>query len=220
MAQLLTLCRRVELHDSLVRSGRWNSCGEFTFWDTPQIGLESMTLGVVGFGSIGRRVAELALAFGMKVLAHAPRPKPPIDSPRFAFTNLEDLFRRSDAVSLHCPLTAENDSFVNQRLLSLMKPGGFLLNTARGRLVNEADLAAALASGHLAGAVLDVLAVEPPEAANPLLAAPNCLITPHMAWASLAARKELMRIAAANVRGFLEGRLQNVVNAGYLVETA
>jgi glycerate dehydrogenase len=220
MAQLLALSRRVETHDALVRKGRWNACGEFTFWDTPQRELMDMTLGVVGFGGIGRRVAGLALAFGMKVLAHAPRPKAAIEHQDFAFAGLEELFERSDAVSLHCPLTKTNGGFVDEKLLGRMKPGGFFVNTARGALVNEADLAAALNSGHLAGAALDVLAVEPPDAANPLLGAKNCLITPHMAWASLTARKRLMSVTAANIRGYLSGRPQNVVNADCLTRPA
>ncbi|WP_243360029.1 D-2-hydroxyacid dehydrogenase [Fundidesulfovibrio terrae] len=220
MAQLLALTRRVELHDSLVRDGEWNRRAEFTFWATPQFELAGKTLGVVGFGAIGRRVAELALAFGMRVVAHAPRPKEPLKSPFFAFVGLEELFKEADAVSLHCPLTKGNEGFVSERLLRLMKPGGYLVNTARGKLVNEADLAQALNSGHLAGAALDVLGVEPPDPANPLLGARNCLITPHMAWASLTARQRLMGITAANIRGFLNGQAQNVVNADFLTETA
>jgi glycerate dehydrogenase len=220
MAQMLAMTRRVELHDTLVRGGEWNKRAEFTFWATPQPELSGMTLGVVGFGAIGRRVAELALAFGMRVLAHAPRPKEPLDSPNFAFAGLEELFGQADVVSLHCPLTGGNEGFVNERLLSLMKPGGYLVNTARGKLVNEADLAEALNSGRLAGAALDVLGVEPPDPANPLLSAKNCLITPHMAWASLTARKRLMSMTAANIRGFLGGSPQNLVNADFLTETA
>ncbi|WP_243311984.1 D-2-hydroxyacid dehydrogenase [Fundidesulfovibrio agrisoli] len=216
VAQMLAMTRRVELHDSQVRGGEWNRCGEFTFWSTPQVELAGLTLGVVGFGGIGRRVAELGLALGMRVLAHAPRPKAPIESALFGFTGLEELFEYSDVVTLHCPLTAENDAFVNAALLGRMRPGSYLVNTARGRLVNETDLAQALHSGRLAGAALDVLAVEPPDPANPLLAAPNCLITPHMAWASLTARKRLMAIAADNVRMFLGGAAQNVVNKKFL----
>lgn len=220
MAQLLAMCRRVELHDRLVREGEWSKRGEFTFWDTPQVELAGKTMGVVGFGGIGRRVAELALAFGMRVVAHAPRPKAPIASPYFAFVGLEELFRESEAITLHCPLTKGNEGFVDQRLLKLMKPGGFFINTARGKLVNEADLADALNSGHLAGAALDVLSVEPPEASNPLMSAKNCLITPHMAWGSLTARKRLMSIAADNIRAYLNDQPQNVVNADFLTETA
>jgi len=216
VAQMLAMCRRVELHDRQVRGGEWSRCGEFTFWSTPQVELAGLTLGVVGFGGIGRRVAELGLALGMRVLASTPRPKPPIESALFGFIGLEELFEYSDVVSLHCPLTAENDAFVNAALLGRMRPGSYLVNTARGRLVNEADLAEALHSGRLAGAALDVLAVEPPDPANPLLGAPNCLITPHMAWASLTARKRLMAIAAENVRMFIDGAPQNVVNRKFL----
>jgi len=216
MAQLLAMARSVELHDRLVHDGEWNRRGNFSFWDTPQVELAGLTLGVAGFGSIGRRVAELGLAFGMKVRAYAPRPKEPLASPEFAFVEQDGLFRQCDVISLHCPLTDTNAGFVNKRLLSLMRPGGYVLNTARGKLVNEADLADALNSGHLAGAALDVLAVEPPSPDNPLLSAKNCLITPHMAWGSLTARLRLMAIAADNIRAFLAGNPRNVVNAHYL----
>jgi glycerate dehydrogenase len=220
MAQLLGLCRRVERHDTLVRGGEWNRRAEFTFWDTPQVELAGMTMGVVGFGGIGRRVAELALAFGMRVMAHAPRAKEPLPSPLFAFAGLDELFATSDVVSLHCPLTGDNEGFVDARLLGLMRPGGFFINTARGKLVNEADLAQALDSGRLAGAALDVLSVEPPESSNPMLHAKNCLITPHMAWASLTARRRLMSITAENIRSFLSGQARNVVNADFLKRSA
>jgi len=216
IAQLLALVRGVELHDRLVRAGEWNKRGHFSFWDTPQVELKGLTLGVVGFGAIGRRMAELGLGFGMRALAYTPRPKEPIASPNFAFVPLDDLFRQSNVISLHCPLTDTNREFANQRLLSLMPPGGYFLNTARGKLVNEADLAQALNSGHLAGVALDVLAHEPPRADNPLLTAQNCLITPHMAWGSLTARMRLMAIAADNIRQFLAGWPNNVVNARYL----
>lgn len=219
MAQLLTLARRVETHDRLVREGEWTRRGEFSFWEGNPIELSGLTLGVVGFGAIGRRVAELALAFGMRVLAYAPRPKIGLGSPNFAFAPLRDVFAAADAVTLHCPSTATNEMFVDAALLGAMKPGGFFVNTARGKLVNEADLAQALNSGQLAGAALDVLAVEPPLPDNPLLAAKNCFITPHLAWASLSARKRLTAITAENIRRFLVGQPQNVVNAEYLAET-
>lgn len=170
------------------------------------------TLGVVGFGAIGNRVAELAHAFGMNVLAHVPRSKelPPYGP--FAFAGLDDLFEDSDVVSLHCPLTPENENMVNARLLARMKPTAFLVNTARGQLVDEVALAAALGAGKLGGAALDVLREEPVRPDNPLLKAPNCLITPHVAWASVEARRRLLGIAAANLRAFLAGNPQNVVN--------
>jgi len=219
MAQLLTLARRVETHDRLVRAGEWTRRGEFSFWEGNPIELSGLTLGVVGFGAIGRRVAELALCFGMRVVAYAPRPKQGLDSPDFAFAPLEAVFAAADAITLHCPSTPTNEGFVNAALLAGMKPGGFFVNTARGKLVNEADLAEALNTGHLAGAALDVLAVEPPAPDNPLLAAKNCFITPHLAWASLSARKRLTAITAENIRAFLAGQPQNVVNADYLAET-
>jgi glycerate dehydrogenase len=215
MAQLLTLCRQPGLHDRLVREGEWTRSGEYSFWTTPQVELAGLTMGVVGFGSIGRRVGELALALGMGVLAHCPRPKEPLAG-RFSFAPLRELFAQADVISLHCPLTSDNQAFVNRDLLGLMKPGGFFLNTARGGLVNEADLAEALNAGNLAGAALDVLTVEPPVPDHPLLSAKNCLLTPHMAWASLTARKRLTAMAADNLRGFLAGAPKNVVNAGYL----
>lgn len=212
MAQLLTLCRQPGLHDRLVREGQWAAREEFSFWVSPQVQLTGLTMGVVGFGAIGHRVAELAMAMGMKVLAYSPRPKPPLPGDGFAFADLRALFAQSDAISLHCPLTLDNEAFVNRELLELMRPGGFFLNTARGRLVNEADLALALNSGHLAGAALDVLAVEPPDPANPLLKAKNCLLTPHLAWATLTARKRLTAMAAENLRAYLAGKPINVVN--------
>lgn len=220
LAQILALARAVSLHDARVRAGEWNRRGDFCFWDTPQVELAGLTLGVVGFGAIGRRVAELARAFGMRVLAYAPRPKPPLPGPNFAFAGIEELLEASDVVSLHCPLTPANEGFVNRDFLSAMKPGAFLVNTARGRLVNEADLARALDAGRLAGAALDVLAVEPPTPDNPLLRAKNCLLTPHMAWASLTARRRLMAATAENVRSFLAGSPVNVVNAASLTPRA
>jgi glycerate dehydrogenase len=164
--------------------------------------LDGLTMGIVGYGSIGRTVAGIAEAFGMKVLVHS----------RGQGVDLATLFRESDVVSLHCPLTEQTRHLVNAERLALMKPTAFLINTGRGPLVNEADLAAALNAGQLAGAAVDVLSVEPPPATNPLLTAKNCLITPHFGWATKAARQRLMQIAVANVRAFLGGKPQNVVN--------
>ena len=163
-----------------------------------------------GFGRIGRAVAELAQVFGMKVLAHTASSK---SAPAFVrFTDLDSLFRESDVVSLHCPLTPQTKDLVNAKRLALMKPSAFLLNTSRGLLVDEPALADALNAGRIAGASLDVLSVEPPLADNPLLRARNCIITPHNAWATRAARARLMHIAAENVRAFLAGKPHNVVN--------
>jgi len=212
MAVVLELFTHVSLHARAVRDGRWSSQPDFCVWDEPIVELAGKTFGVVGFGAIGNRVAELANAFGMRVLAHVPRPKelPPYGP--FDFVSLDALFEESDVVSLHCPLTAENENMVDARLLSLMKPTAYLVNTARGPLVDEAALAAALTAGKLAGAALDVVRQEPIRPENPLLSAPNCLITPHVAWASREARGRLLRIVAQNLSAFLRGVPQNVVN--------
>jgi glycerate dehydrogenase len=168
-------------------------------------------MGIVGFGRIGRQTATLARAFGMKVIYHdvSPAPVPPSEVQP---VDLDTLFRDSDAVSLHCPLTQANRGFVNKQRLEMMKPGAFLINTSRGPLVDELALAEALNAGRIAGAGLDVLCEEPPRADNPLLGARNCYITPHIAWATRSARQRLMEIAIANVRAFLEGNPQNVVS--------
>jgi glycerate dehydrogenase len=172
--------------------------------------LDGLTLGLVGFGRIGRAVSELATAFGMKVVAHDPLAGP---APAFVrMVELDVLFRESDVVSLHCPLTPQTANLVNASRLALMKPTAFLLNTSRGPLVDERALAEALNSGRIAGAAMDVLAKEPPPADNPLLTARNCILTPHLAWATRAARERLMKVAVANVCAFLQGKPQNVVN--------
>jgi glycerate dehydrogenase len=172
--------------------------------------LVGLTMGIVGFGGIGRAVAEMSRAFGMNVLAHdlTQETAPPF----VRFADLETLFRESDVVSLHCPLTPETKNLVNAQRLAAMKPTAFLLNTSRGPLVDERALAEALNEGEIAGAGLDVLSVEPPPADHPLLRAKNCIITPHNAWATRAARARLMRIAVENVRAFLAGQPINVVN--------
>lgn len=209
-ALLLELAQHAGHHAQTVREGRWTRSTDFCYWDFPLIELDGLTLGIVGFGRIGRAVGELGSAFGMKVLActRTAGSAPPFAS----FVELETLFRKSDVVSLHCPLTPQTANLVNARRLSLMKPTAFLLNTSRGSLVDEPALADALNSGRIAGAALDVLSKEPPRADNPLLTARNCLITPHLAWATRAARSRLMTIAVENVRAFLQGEAQNVVN--------
>jgi glycerate dehydrogenase len=210
-ALLLELALRVGHHSQTVRAGRWSASPDFCYWDFPLVELDGLTFGVVGFGRIGRAVAELAHAFGMKVVAHSRRR--PDDAPGYVrFVDLDCLFRDSDVVSLHCPLTPETQHLINRQRLELMKPSAFLLNTSRGPLVDEEALAAALNAGRIAGAGLDVLAAEPPPVTNPLPGAKNCIITPHIAWASRAARQRLMRIAVENVKAFLSGKPQNVVN--------
>jgi glycerate dehydrogenase len=210
-ALLLELTNRVGHHAQTVRDGRWCSSPDFCYWDFPQVELCGRTLGIVGLGRIGQAVARIAAAFGMQVLAFDQFP-PTTAADGVRFADLGTVFRDSDAVTLHCPLTAENRELVNAARLATMKPTAYLVNTARGGLVNDADLAHALNAGRLAGAALDVLSLEPPVPDNPLLAAQNCLVTPHIAWATQAARGRLIQATAENVRAFLAGRPINVVN--------
>lgn len=211
LALLLELTQHAGHHAQTVREGRWTRSADWCYWDRPLMELDGLTMGIVGFGRIGRAVGALAAAFGMKILAHS-RSQPQSPPSSVLFVGLETLFRKSDVVSLHCPLTAETKQLVNADRLAWMKPSAFLLNTSRGPLIDEPALADALNAGKIAGAGLDVLSVEPPPADNPLLTTRNCLITPHIAWATRAARSRLMQIAVANIRAFLSGRLQNVVN--------
>ena len=212
-ALLLELTTRVGLHDAAVRAGEWTRCPDHSFWKGSLVELDGLTIGIVGYGTIGRAVARVASAYGMKVIAHAPRiPADPGPTP-VRFVSLDELFATADVVSLNCPQTPENTGFVNTALLARMKPSALFINVARGGLVNEAALADALNRGVIAGAGLDVVAVEPMLADNPLLAARNCVFTPHIAWASLAARKRLMGIVAANIAAFQAGAPVNLVNS-------
>ena len=210
-AHLLNLTQHVAHHAQTVRDGRWASCPDFCYWDMPLLELAGLTLGIVGFGRIGRAVAALARAFGMKVIVHdviVPAEMP--DGCRMV--ELEEAFREADVLSLHCPLTPRTQKLVNAERLALMKPTAFLINTSRGPLIDEPALAEALNAGRLAGAGLDVLSTEPPAADNPLLTAKSCYITPHIAWATRSARERLLNIAIDNVAAFIAGRPQNVVN--------
>lgn len=200
----------VGAHSQSVHAGAWTRCPDFCFWEYPLVELSGLTMGLIGFGNIGRAVARLALAYDMPVLAYVRQPDNPPAGVQFA--SLEKVFRESDVLSLHCPLTPETRQLVNAGSLARMKPGAFLINTARGPLVDEPALAAALNSGRLAGAGLDVLSLEPPAADNPLLSAKNCIVTPHMSWGTRAARTRLMKTVVDNVRAFLAGKPQNVVN--------
>lgn len=212
IATLLELCHNVALHDSLVKEGAWASNPDFCFWKTPLVELSGKTIGIVGLGRIGRRTAELAGAFGMKVIVYTRTRKDALDLKGFEWVELNELFERSDVVSLHCPQTQENLGFVNAELLKKMKPTSFLINTSRGPLIVEEDLAEALDAGTLAGAAVDVVSVEPIKPDNPLLKAKNCIITPHIAWATLEARQRLMQTTAENVAAFIEGSPIHVVN--------
>jgi len=207
-ALILELANRVGHHDRTVHEGHWAACHDFCYWHGELVELAGRTLGIVGHGRIGRGVATVGRAFGMRVIHHRRQ-----GGGDPACVDLDTLFRESDVVSLHCPLTPETKGLVDARRLAMMKPTAFLVNTARGPLVDEAALAAALNAGQIAGAAVDVLSVEPPPASNPLLTAKNCVITPHVAWATRDARRRLIDVTAANLAAFAVGQPQNVVNA-------
>lgn len=208
-AYILEHCHHIGHHSEQVHKGRWANCPDFSFWDRPLVELERMTLGIVGFGNIGQQVARLGMAFGMKVMVHTRTPK---GFTELQWVDLETLLQESDFVSLHCPLTDQTKELINWRTIRHMKDHAFLINTGRGALVNEADLADALNSNKLSGAGLDVLSVEPPPEENPLLAAQNTFITPHIAWATRAARVRLMTRTVENLKAWLDGEPQNVVS--------
>jgi glycerate dehydrogenase len=210
-ALLMELTRRIGRHDALVRQGAWTHCPDFSFWETTQIELTDKVFGIIGYGNIGRAVAGIAKAFGMSVLVHTRTPKP-AEATEVRFVSLNELLAAADVVSLHCPLSPQTEQLINAERLALMKNTAYLINTGRGPLVDEKAVAAALLTGKIAGAGLDVLSKEPPTAENPLLKAPNCFITPHLAWATLSARKRLMDAVVANVRAFLDGKPQHQVN--------
>lgn len=210
-AHVLNLTQRVGHHAAASAEGRWASCPDFCFADFPLVELDGLTLGILGYGAIGRETARIGRAFGMKVIAHSRSLRENVEGEVEAVT-LADLFRRSDVLSLHCPLTPETDQVVNTENLSAMKPTAFLVNTGRGQLVDERALADALNENRLAGAGLDVLSAEPPPPDNPLPAAKNCYVTPHYAWATFAARRRLLDASVANLQAFLDGAPVNVVN--------
>ena len=209
-ALLLELTHHVGRHSQSVRAGDWVASPDFSYAKSPLIELAGKTLGLVGYGDIARKVAAIGRAFGMTILVNRRSPKGDGEE-NVTVVDRETLFAQSDVVSLHCPATPDTIGFVNQALLSRMKPTAWLINTSRGSLLNETDVADALNTGVIAGVGLDVLAVEPPKADNPLLTATNCLITPHVAWASFEARQRLMVLVADNVRAFLDGTPKNVV---------
>ncbi|MGB6563762.1 MAG: D-2-hydroxyacid dehydrogenase [Candidatus Binataceae bacterium] len=211
-ALLLELCHHVALHSTATHAGEWSRSPDFSFWKTPLVELQGKTMGIVGFGRIGRHAAEIAKAMGMRVIAADAGRKEAPDWPGFRWCDVDELMAAADVVSLHCPLLPQTRGIVNASSLSKMRPGCFLINTSRGPLVVEQDLADALNDGRLAGAAVDVLSSEPPSLDNPLLRAKNCIVTPHIAWATKEARIRLIESAAANLRGFLDGRPVNVVN--------
>ncbi|MDG0793773.1 D-2-hydroxyacid dehydrogenase [Cohnella ginsengisoli] len=208
-ALLLELCRQAGLHDRSVKAGEWASSPDFSYWKTPLTELSGKTMGIVGYGRIGEAVARIAHAFGMKVLAYKRHPGGPPPFEGFEWASLPELLESSDAVSLHCPLTTETEEMINRDSLARMKRSAFLINTARGRLIAEQDLADCLNAGGIAGAGLDVLSAEPPPAGHPLLSAANCIVTPHQAWATREARERLMATAVGNLEAYLAGKTAN-----------
>ncbi len=206
-ALVLEFFNGVGLLSDGVRKGRWSRSIDFCYWDKPLTELAGLTIGIVGFGRIGKAVATIAEAFGMRVIVSDPSSASDYES-----VPLNELFIHSDIVTLHCPLTPETKGMINAEMLRLMKSSALLVNTARGPLVVEGDLADALNEGRIAGAALDVLSVEPPPSDNPLLSAKNCIITPHVAWATFEARKRLIEIAMENIKMYLEGTPVNIVN--------
>jgi glycerate dehydrogenase len=211
MAHLLNLTQHVGYHAETVSSGRWSRSDDWCYWDFPMIELDGLTMGVVGFGRIGRAVGEVARAFGMRIVAFDEY-VPDSGDPEIEMLSYEDLLRRSDVVTFHTPLTPETEKMLNAETLKLMKPTAFVINTSRGPVIDNAALADALNSGQIAGAGLDVLDVEPPPIDHPLLKAKNCYITPHISWATRSARARLMQTTVDNIAAFMRGEPLNVVN--------
>jgi glycerate dehydrogenase len=210
-ALLLELCNRVGLHTQAVQQGAWSRSADWCFWQTPLIELSGKTMGIVGYGRIGKKVAQIAQAFGMHAIVTGTRR--PVDlPPGIHWGSLDEVFATADVVSLHCPLRASTRGLIHSARIAQMKPGAFLINTSRGALIVEEDLAEALNSGRLAGAGVDVLTTEPPIASSPLIGATNCIVTPHIAWATRESRTRLLDTAISNLKAWLDGHPHNVVN--------
>lgn len=209
-SHILNVANRVQLHATSVGNGEWTKCPDFSYSKSPQVELAGKTLGIVGYGQIGQKVAKIGQAFGMKVIFQNRSEKTNLPS-EIIQKSLSEVFMESDFVSLNCPLTAENKEFVNRALLDKMKPAAVLINTGRGGLINEKDLADALNSGRIAAACLDVLSTEPPAVDNPLITAKNCFITPHIAWATFEARQRLLNITVDNLNSYIAGMPKNVI---------
>lgn len=211
IALLLEICSRVGHHSDAVKQGRWGQQPDFCFWDYPLMELSGKTMGVVGFGRIGQRTAQIARALGMKILYQDHARRPELESEECRYADLDTLFGQSDVIALHCPLFPETERMINQAAIEKMKDGVILLNASRGQLVADEDLAEALNSGKVYAAGLDVVSSEPIRMDNPLLTAKNCIITPHIAWAAKESRARLLELAADNLEAFLKGAPVNVV---------
>lgn len=208
---LLEICHQIGHHNTLVHQGRWTSCPTFCFWDTPQMELAGKTIGIIGFGRIGQAVGKIAKAMGMKVLAYS-RTVTEEGQAVGEYVDLSTLLNNSDIVSLHCPLTAQTQGLINSETISMMKDGAILLNTSRGPVLNETDVANALTAGKLKACGVDVAAIEPIPSNSPLLTAPNCIITPHMAWSPIETRQRILDCTANSIRCWLGGTPVNTVN--------
>ena len=208
---LLELCHHTWSHSQAVHQGDWSACPDFCFWNHPIIELKGKTLGIIGFGRIGRQVGKIASALGMRVLATGSRPTPE-GSTYAEYVDLDALLTQSDVISLHCPLLPETEKLINETNISKMRDGVLLINNSRGGLLDEYAVANALQSGKISAAALDVVSEEPIRTNNPLLTAPNCLITPHISWAAAECRQRIIDITTQNIRFFLDGHPQNVVN--------
>jgi len=211
-ALLLELTQHVQRHSDSVRDGKWTKSIDWCFWDYPLIELAGKTMGIIGFGSIGEQVGDIATAFGMNIIGSKRHPTDQSHRKNFRWAEIPELLEQSDVVSIHCPLLPETKGLINKDNLARMKPSALLLNTSRGPIVVDQDLADALNNGVIAGAGIDVLSAEPPAADNPLFTAKNCLITPHIAWATKEARTRLMDSTVNNLAAFLNGKPVNVVN--------
>lgn len=211
MALLLEVCHRIGHHDRLVHEGKWCESESFCFWDSPQMELAGKTIGIIGFGSIGQAVGRLSKALGMEVITYSRSVRS--EGKEIAeYVDLDTLLARSDVISLHCPLFPETEKMINEQTIGKMKDGVILLNTSRGGVIDETAVAEGLRSGKIRAAAVDVVSEEPMRRDNPLLTAPNCIITPHMAWAPIETRKRLLGVVAENIRGFLNSSPRNVVN--------
>lgn len=207
IALLLELCHQIGHHSQVVHEGKWSACPNFCFWDTPQMELAGKTIGIIGYGAIGKAVGKIAQALGMRVIAYSRTKRPGSE-----YVNLDELLAESDVISLHCPLFPETEKIINSQSIAKMKDGVILLNTARGGLLDEHAVADALRQGKIRGAAVDVVTAEPISRENPLLRVPNCIITPHIAWAPIEARQRILDITVKSIQGFLDGKQINVVN--------
>ncbi len=212
MALLLEMCHNIGAHNTAVQKGDWIKSDDFCFWNSPLIELTGKTIGLIGFGKIGRATAKLAQAFGLNVKVYSRTVYSEFESDHLTFVPLEELLSTSHIISLHCPLTADTQGIINKKTINKMKPGVMLINTSRGPLVVENDLVEALNNSHISQAALDVISQEPMAENNPLLKAKNCIITPHIAWASKEARIRLLQTTIENLNAFLNDAPQNVVN--------